>query len=581
MSASVPRYDWNRARNYLSRPSPSKIEERQRKYETGWQLSRVRRFTGEQYASLARYVGGLTQLRAPTGATARFVFARQLDATTRAWRALVPLAILFIAVATVVFRQSVHGPLAAAGASLIIGAALWGWRAVPASVADDNLNYVAARHLILALLVGSGWALFGLSITAHAGKDLSFLVLVVEMALMAVGLIMYVNLPVGFVGFSTPIAIALAATSAPITLGGPSVSFTLIIVYYCILAKAAVDQSTVFEEAQTAVGRLAESEAARLQIERDAAEAQVRSAAEARTRDAEQRMAAAREAEQLKRASLLDLGERFERQVAAAVTLLSEAVAELDQAAAKLAVVGQSSAGAAADVAQRATDAAASAMIVATAADELGASVREISSQVDGHADLSKAARQLASSSAEKVYAICDDAARIDTVIELVEGVASQTRLLALNATIEASRAGEVGKGFAVVAGEIKALANRTTAATIDVRDQTGAIVDQIGAVSARMADTAQKIDAVADIASFVAASIAQQRQATMEIGRETNLVADHIDDVRGRAAELAAGAQATDQLARAMNETVIGLSRQALALRASSASFLQELRAT
>ena len=60
-----------------------------------------------------------------------------------------PLAILFIAVATVVFRQSVHGPLAAAGASLIIGAALWGWRAVPASVADDNLNYVAARHLIV------------------------------------------------------------------------------------------------------------------------------------------------------------------------------------------------------------------------------------------------------------------------------------------------------------------------------------------------------------------------------------------------------------------------------------------------
>jgi methyl-accepting chemotaxis protein len=540
----------------------------------------VRRFTDERCASFARYVRGLTHLRAPTSATARIVFARQLDATTRSWRALVPLAILFIAVAAVAFRQSAHGPLAASGASLIIGAALWGWRAVPASVSEDNLNYVAARHLILALLVGSGWALFGMAITAQAHKDLTFLVLVVEMALMAVGLIMYVNLPVGFVGFSTPIAIALAATSAPITLGGPLVSFVLIIVYYCILAKAAVDQSTVFEEAQTAVGRLAESEAARLQIARNAAEAQARSAAEARTRDAEQRMAAAREAEQLKRASLLELGERFEREVAAAVTLLSDAVSELDRSAAQLALVGQRSAGAAADVAERATAASSSAMIVATAAEELGESVREISSQVDGHADLSRAARQLASSSAERVYAICDEAARIDTVIELVEGVASQTRLLALNATIEAARAGEVGKGFAVVAGEIKALASRTTAATVDVRDQTGSIVDQIGTVSARMADTAQKIDAVAEIAAFVAASITQQRQATMEIGRETTLVADHIDDVRDRAAELAAGAQATDQLARAMNETVIGLSRQAHALRAASGNFLQELRA-
>jgi len=84
----------------------------------------------------------------------------------------------------------------------------------------------------------------------------------VQMALMAVGLIMYVNLPSGYLGFTTPVALSLAITSAPVTLGGPLVSLPMILVYYLILAKAAVDQSAVFAEAQAATSRLAESEMA-------------------------------------------------------------------------------------------------------------------------------------------------------------------------------------------------------------------------------------------------------------------------------------------------------------------------------
>ena len=93
----------------------------------------------------------------------------------------------------------------------------------------------------------------------------------------------------------------------------------------------------------------------------------------------------------------------------------------------------------------------------------------------------------------------------MQSIIELITNVASQTSLLSLNASIEAARAGEAGRGFAVVATEISNLANQTQGATVNITEVIANVSEKlaiaIGAIEQLMSNNAKQSEAAETVA--------------------------------------------------------------------------------
>ncbi|MCT4632916.1 MAG: methyl-accepting chemotaxis protein [Firmicutes bacterium] len=65
-----------------------------------------------------------------------------------------------------------------------------------------------------------------------------------------------------------------------------------------------------------------------------------------------------------------------------------------------------------------------------------------------------------------------------DSIVRIINAVASQSNLLGLNAAIEAARAGDAGRGFAVVAGEIRNLADTSSSSVKQIDEILSKIKD-------------------------------------------------------------------------------------------------------
>lgn len=185
--------------------------------------------------------------------------------------------------------------------------------------------------------------------------------------------------------------------------------------------------------------------------------------------------------------------------------------------------------------------------VVATAAEELGASVNEIARQITHATEVTYAAVAAADKSGKLVGELLAAADKIGTVSKLIADIASQTNLLALNATIEAARAGDAGKGFAVVAAEVKSLANQTATATKEIEEQVQAVQHSSKATASAIRQISEVISQVSEISTSVSGAVEEQAAATQE-------VSSNINGVQQAAAETGRSSSSLLSLAQSMS---------------------------
>jgi methyl-accepting chemotaxis protein len=205
---------------------------------------------------------------------------------------------------------------------------------------------------------------------------------------------------------------------------------------------------------------------------------------------------------------------------------------------------------------------------VATAMQEMAATVQQVSENSNSAATASQKAAETArhggkvveetlfhmraiaqsvGENAKKVQELGKQSEQIGKIIGVIDDIADQTNLLALNAAIEAARAGAQGRGFAVVADEVRKLAERTSGATQEISAmihriqaetksavtamQAGTKEVELGVALTTQAgsslhDIIEMSEQVGDMVTHIATAATQQSAATGEINRSIEQIA-------------------------------------------------------
>ncbi len=199
----------------------------------------------------------------------------------------------------------------------------------------------------------------------------------------------------------------------------------------------------------------------------------------------------------------------------------------------------------------------------AASLEETAASMEQLTATVTQNADNASQANQLAAQAAEvaeqggavvsRVVETMDginaSSDKIANIVGLIEGIAFQTNILALNAAVEAARAGEQGRGFAVVASEVRSLAQRSSAASKEIKELIHDSVDRVRAgaghvqeAGTKMREITREIRRVTDIMGEITAASQEQSKGIGQVSQAVTQM-DEVTQQNAALVEQAAAA--------------------------------------